>query len=268
MTLRKKSYKKRNYKKRIYKKPKVTQAIKAYVKRTIHTNQENKIAFIAFDSLPLYNYAFAGSLYQSCTAPLTPYTSYLSITQGTGVSNRIGNQISVRRAYLKILLVSAPVDATNNITPTPQIINLFIYGTKPSYDSLSVIQNASLNSFFDSGNSYIGITSDLSDNMYDLNKDIIIPHMRKQYKLGSSTYFTPTNQQAFYNNDHKLNYIIKIDVTKWYPKKIIWNDTATTPTTRNLYFTLESCNSTGTAAPAQNIPVFYSWSMELQYEDS
>lgn len=265
MGIKKKSTKKT---KRFTRKPKVSTSIKKYVNRAIHNNCENKSAYYAGDELPIYNYAAAASLYYACTQPLTPYSSFLQISQSAAANGRVGNSIKVRKATLKIFLAPKIVDVVNNITPQPQVVTCYIYGLKPGFDTLGTAQALSITSIFQNGNTTAGITSDVLDSMWDINKDVYNMHYRKQFKIGNAVYFNPVNNQSFYNNDFEMTKLIKIDVTKWYPKTIKFNDTATYSATRQLYFTIESANAIGTASPAANIPTAYWWSITLDYEDA
>lgn len=49
----------------------------------------------------------------------------------------------------------------------------------------------------------------------------------------------------FTNNDYNLCAKFDIDITKWLPKTIVWDDSVTTPTSKMVYVVIEA---TGTAA--------------------
>ena len=128
---------------------------------------------------------------------------------------------------------------------------------------------------FQLGGSEKGFQGDLTDNLSPVNLDRYRILGKRHFKLGFATYAgtgsggpgTPASQY-WANNDFKSNYQFSIDVTKWYPKDVRFNDNITQPTTRGLFmFITYAPISGGQFSPSQFV-VGLQYCQEYIYEDA
>jgi len=198
---------------------------------------------------------------------ISPYsTNALTIVQGTGQGDRIGNQIRTVRLRLRFAMYPNPQDATVNTNTLPQEVMLYILMRK----SASNITPTSLNDFYTNGNSSAAPTSSLFDCISDVNKDVYTVKAIKRYKLGfalnAGTGIVPT-AQSFSNNDYKYNVVETLDVTQWAPKLVQYSDGVTTPTNNLLFFVVMTVPSNGSVNAASQLPVQMLYNIEYYYRD-
>ena len=211
-------------------KGKLATMMRVIAKREIEKTTELKTATDTSDIIDLPN--FANSNTNNNVIPLVPDSSALTITQGTAASQRIGNEIRVKRVYLHYSLFPKPYNATSNSVPIPQDVICYIFSLRANESSqLSAVQTFCRTSFFDAGGSVQGFSGDLSDFMKRPNTDAVIVHKRFMLKLGAANYETNSGTQAnnfsYSNNDYKLNCIRRMDITKYIPKNIKFEDSST-----------------------------------------
>lgn len=173
--------------------------------------------------------------------PLSPNGFGVSLSQGTGQSDRIGNKVNTKRVMLRAFLTPAPYDVTINPIPQPIVVTMWIFRTK---DRPNVCPNSSAvgalytTEFFENNNSQQGFQGTLADLMFTTNRTKITLLKKKEFKLGFSEYWGTNDApldpvknafQLFANNDFKMCHRIKMDVTKYVKKSFTYNDTSTTP---------------------------------------
>lgn len=237
-------YRKRNYRKRVtrktYKKravgkrsSSVSAGVKKYVKKELHKNIENKVMNVAVAN------AFGNILQNSNmnVFPMTPYTGYLVISQGITQNARIGNKVSTRRVMLNYCMVPKPYDATTNPLCRPQEIDMFLGYVKGTPSTLPVATD--FNNLYQVGSTSLGPQGELPDLIADINTDYWVIKKRWRHKLGyadvTGTGASP-GSQYYANNDFKFNVVKKLNITKFCPKTLVWNDASNTPTSRGLFF--------------------------------
>lgn len=245
--------------------------IKKVVKRQISSNLEVKVAnFNAQYSLTGAN---SSGGYANWLQPLTPYTAYLTVAQGVGQGSRIGNSIKVKRQRLKIAMWPNDYDVTENPLPIPQIVTIYIFKAPNEYliQSVSDIIDTTYATFYQSGSSSVGAVGSLLDSLQDVNKEIIKLYYKKSFKLGFANS-TGTGSSAAYqhyaNNDYKLNHLIEIDITKYVPKEVNWNDTATIIASGTVWMFIESVPATGAIQGVAYYPGVYQYQNIMEYTDA
>ena len=90
------------------------------------------------------------------TFPLSPFASYIGIAQGGEEGNRIGNRIKTKKAMLNLCVFPNAYDATNNPTPGPCILKLWIYRIHGS-STTTEVANAINGYFLDVNNTDQGL---------------------------------------------------------------------------------------------------------------
>lgn len=262
---KKKSFKKKSYKKRTS----LRKVVKQEVWRQIETKDKK------YDSgiLQLANFVNTTDNPNN-TIELTPNSSTLAIQQGTLESQRIGNMIKPTKAFIRFRLFPNPYSFVGNNIPVPQVVILVIWSIRSQGQALSAAQTITNNSILQNNNASTGFTGDLRDYMRDFNTDEIIVHKRQVIKVGAAIYSSNTNKQGeqfnYANNSFPLCVMRQIDLTKFYPKVIKFNDGDNDANSRALYMTLSPCDCDGgaNASTTAALPLQWEYGLHCKYKDA
>jgi hypothetical protein len=204
--------------------------------------------------------------------PITPYAGYNEIGQGVGQDQRIGNKIRTVKAMVSFSMWPEPYDAINNATPSPQDIMIFILSNKVN----NTVRPTSLPTFVQNGTADQSLTAalqDLTDVKMGFNRDLYTIHKVIHKKLGYSSW--PMGNPGFAantanspNNDYHLNQSISIDVTKYCPKDITYQDTNNSPTSRMVYFYIQAVPANGFVQGTTALPVETYSRIDYWYTDA
>ena len=251
-------------KKRMYKKrSSVSTTIKRYVKRTIHANIENKIAMKQETLKTVTAYIQNSNL---LTLPMIPYNQ---IVQGLGQSDRISDVIKTRKCIFSFALRPQSYDAANNFIPIPQeVIIMFgkVKNAKPQQPT-----GTDFAKLFQFGNSNQAPQNRLLDSILPINSDYFTVYKKLVYKVGYSVNQGSGSNvaSAYYaNNEFKFNVVKKIDLTKFCPKTVKFNDTTAQPTNDGLWMWAFCNNADGTQNTFDAVPILMDYIIEYIYEDA
>lgn len=253
----------RNYRKKSTNK--VSKSVKKYVKKVIHSQIENK-------SITIERAQTFGSILQDNTLgafPMCPYTSLVPIPIGTTNGTRIGNTIKTRRVMLRYTLRPTTYQAGVNDNPQPAHI-LFFLGNYRQYKGV-LPTNIEVGQLYDTGSGSSAPQGDLSDLIQPINKDAWNIVKKWSHKVGNAQFSGPGNLQNFgffANNDFKLNVVRSMDITKYCPKTIKFNDSSATQAGNNLFLMYEAIMTNGGVFPATQRPFAIDYWIEYQYEDA
>lgn len=258
--------------------PGVSKSVVKYVKRSIASVNEPK-RYTAEASATLFTSAATQA--QFCSGNMVQFTpttqgaSYsYTITQGTGQGQRIGNSIKLKKVWFRFVMYPQQYNAVSNPTPQPQDVRLVIFSMKPAVATGVVSKENAwtvlTNTFFANGNASNGMLGNLYDMVSYPNTDVVTVYFDKVMKLGMATVQGNTGGSAtnyFPNNDYLLNQQVKIDITKFLPSKIVFNDNNDS-TTRQVFAAFLPVNSDGTGPVSTRNPASYFWGIDLQYIDA
>lgn len=250
-------------KKRVYKKRGKYSGLKKMVKKLISRKMETKNSpFRAVVNIVPY----ASTL--NPPYAVSPYSSSgITIPQGVQQGERIGNRVSTRRLTMRYALYPLSYNATTNPNPKPLIIQFFLFYSK---SSPNIIDNT-LSDFFQFGNATQAFTDTMSDLIRPVNTDVYHVVKRWTHKLGFSEYAQTginTSNQAFANNDFKLFIIRTINLTKYIPKTIVYDDNSLAPTTKLLHMLVQPIYCTGVAIPSTYLTANLEYNLDYRYSDS
>lgn len=242
----------------------VSVGVKSYVKRQIHLNMENKTK-----QVQLFN-TFGSSL-QDATLnvfPMLPYTGYMSLAQGVGSSDRVGNVCKVRKLMLNYTLNPLPYDATVNTTPKPMEILMILGYLKQS--SGVIPQPGDISILFQNNNSATAPTGSLFDLISNYNSDVwtIVKSWRHKIGYANQSSIPNTNNFNFTNNDYKYNVVKKLDITRHVTKTLKFNDTSSNVQGRNLFLMYYAINCDGTVPAQSQINCQIYGHVQLDFEDA
>lgn len=210
-----------------------------------------------------YNYTGFGS---NQIQVVTPYSSRLSIAQGLGQGDRIGNRITAKRGHLKFYATIAPYDVTTNPIPQPNQIMWFLFKINNSF-----VEGSSLPNFFQQGDAAAAPNGSGSDLVYDVNPDLYTVYKSGIVKLGyAAAPGTGTNAgyQTFANNDYQLTQLLDIDYTPYLIKDLEFNDTSNSVTNQCLQFAFWTVAATGVIQGTGISPFTFWLQNHFYYTDS
>lgn len=264
---RRRSYaKKRTYKRRASVR-RVPVAVKKFVSRALSKNTEDK----SYQSYNLQQdiYPSNSTQFDSVVTPLAPDAVGLTLSQGAGQGQRIGNRIKIKKLTIAGVMHPTPYNATTNPTPAPIQIKMWIFYDKEN-PTLTPTPRAD-GDFLQFGNGVSGFQNDLMDLYAPVNKDRYSILWTGITKLGYASYTgTGALPQSgnLSNNDFQLNSNFAIDLTKMVPKYYDFRDTATNPTTRGLYMMCQAVYANGAQMASATIPAQMSYVQNVVFEDA
>lgn len=270
---RKKTYRKkptkRTYKRKSYARKTVKKPLRKMIRAEIARNIENK-------SKQTYNTAYQLFPSNSTSFPLNvielgPNPTTLPINQGTGAAGRVGNRIKTKKLAYKGTLVMQPYNAATWPFPQPVNIKLVIFYDRTDPTAVPAVST----DFFQDGGSTAGFTSSAVDLWRPYNTDKYRILTTRNFKLGyASSTGTDSggtnddNAQYWANNDYKLNCNFSVDLTKYYPQTVMFNDNSSTPTTRGLFALWYITTVHDTGFQAAWIPCKLMSMQDYVYEDA
>lgn len=257
-----KSYRKKTYKRKASRK---VSPLKKVIRREMARVIETKSKQAYNLNKPLYptnSTNFIDNIFE-----VGPDGSTMQITQGAGQGQRVGNEVRTKKLTLKGTIVPLPYNVTTNYAPLPMQIKMFFFYDKT--DPIAVPYPVT--DFYQDGSSSRGFSNDLVDQWAAVNKDKYCLFTTRQYKLGFAAVMgtgTTPAQQAYSNNDFSYNANFNIDLTKYFPKRVKFNDNLGTPTTRGLYVMTVISSADGTNIPAGWVTAAMQYEVDYQYEDA
>lgn len=244
----------------------VPKNIKQYVKKSLHAQIENKMVQ-HFGQFRVGNTLYDPNLH---TQSLTPSAGSYQILNGTGQANKIGNRIRVRKAVLRYIINPLPYDLVFNQSPRPMEIQIMLGHLKGS--TRTQPNSVSLLYLYQDGNTSAPSDGTLTDLIRPVNNDLFVIKRRIVHKVGMSAYDGTGAQigaQYHQNNDFPYNVRRAIDVTKYMPKVMVWNEAdVNNPTSKGLYMWMEAVRADNTLAPATESPLLFEYWLDLTYEDA
>jgi len=260
----KKYVKKSGSKKRVYKSKNsnasFNKKVKAVISRMVETKVSDYRAGIAIPAVNNANYSVS-------IVPCTPFQSFLSIPQGTGQGERIGNEIKIKKLEIKGVITATGYNAGSNLSPRPIFVKLFFLTRKDSPMELY----SSTTDIFQYGSSSEGFGSALFNCMRKVNTDEWMVHTTRTFKVGYASNDGTggiSGNQYYNNNDFKLSNMFSLDLTKYCVKTFKFDDNTVNPTTRNIvmYPIMWTCDST--TVGAGEVLANLQYNLHCEYEDA
>lgn len=247
------------------KKPTVSESVKSYVNKVVHSNIEDKCVQING------GYSF-GNVLESTDMnayPMCPLSAYWSITQGVGQGGRIGNVIKTRKVYLNYVLRPLIYDATTNPFPQPQEVQLMLGYVRntPSFAPVA----GDIQQLFQAGSSVTAPVGSLRDLISVINTDYWVIKKKWTHKIGyasSTGTGSNANNQYFANNDFRLNVVKRLDITKFIPATHMFNDGGVTTNAKNLFFMQQAVTSDGGINNSTRLTANIEFWIDFHYEDA
>ena len=245
----------KRFKRAGYKTLPVNDKLKKYVQRAISKRTENKkyVAYAANNSI-----FTAGPTSAPSGINLLPV-----IAQGLGQAGRLGNEISIRKAVLKIRFNPKP---NTNVSPLPLILKCWLCSYK--IENASALALADYSNFFDTGNSSIGFQNNTLDLVLPVNTDEWTLYKTWEIKLGvsgvSAGYTSAAN--VFDNSPFSDGFVI--DYADKLKSALKYDDSVNTCTNRNMFLIIQAVAADG-SGPAEGLAIAeYHYTLNISYEDA
>jgi len=205
------------------------------------------------------------------TFPLSPFNGYVSIAQGTTDAARIGNKVKTKKCMVNLCVAPNAYDATNNPTPGPCILKIWIYRIKGA-STTSELASAISGYFKDVNGSDQGLDGSYSDLNLPDNHDMMQVLHTREYKIGfaaSTGTGGVAGEQYTANNDFKTFQHIKMDVTKYLYSIYDFNDNTQTPLNQaTTWFTMEMIPYDNVVASVGARPGTMQMSIDYSFTDA
>ena len=194
-------------------------------------------------------------------------TESMVIAHGTGVNSRVGNKIKTKYLMMKGSIVPLPYNATTNAGPAPVMVRMVIF-----YDRTNPTQEPQpASNMFQQQGANTGFFNDLTDLWRPYNTERYRILTTRTFKLGYANNAGTGNQasyQSLANNDFKMVANFKINLTKYYPKHVKYDDNGSEPTTRGLWCLFYYVAASGEAILGTQSVCNVQWMVNYQYEDA
>lgn len=267
-------------------------AIRQLITKELSKKSEKKVIQSQYNMLCYYATSGPDVFTWRNLFPLTPYDSAgapvdatMSLTQGTGQGSRIGNSVRPYKVMFRGVMHPTPygTEPPSGSEPKPMEVCLWIFklrGTAPTSglgDTLAgaeeVLENNFLQNQTNTGN-FEGITGELIDIIKPVNNDVVTLCYKRVFKIGTqhilqSNQGNITNVQRYHNNDYKYNQKFAIDITKYIPKNILYNDNDDMPSIQHTYCCIVPYNADGVSAANSTIaPLRVHWTVTMEFTDN
>lgn len=198
---------------------------------------------------------------------LGPSPVFMPIDQGTQQGQRCGVKIRTKKVTLKMIILPNPYNATNNVSPGPMEILVYIGRCK---NKISTPVALDFNNFYQAGNTSLAPDGSLMDAVSYVNKDYWTITRQFRFKVGTAEYGGTAGvpaQQYYSNNDYKFNAIRTVDLTKSFAATYQFNDALNDPTNSQTYMMIEAVGANGNAFGPTQLPAKIIWQLDYQYTD-
>lgn len=233
----------------------VSPAVKTYVKRAIHTNQENKVWI---------DYAINQTI--PTASANTPVNRNLipKLTQGAGSSNRIGNTIRIRSAFIRGHVNLLPYNANFNPTVGPVLVKMWLLRSKTV--NTSDLGGTQMTSFFETNNGTTGFQANMLDMLLTENKEFFTVLKTKKFELGATSSTSVASALPLNLDNSKYTMPFYFSYGKYLKKLTRYNDAADACVNNNLFICWQAIYADGSSL-AFNAAEFH-YTIRVEYEDA
>lgn len=204
-------------------KVRTVKSIKKIVRQEISRNAENKClqyqGGLQVGSGPLQQANWATLSCLDITA-----LTFDTIVQGVNQQQRVGNEIKIKSVMFRAVAYAKATDANPANSTPPVELQMWVVSDKraPKDATVAEISAVASTNWFQFGNASTPMAGYILDIVKVPNHDELTIHKRKTYKVGPSrpNYLDVVGT----NNDFKLNQKIRVNLTKYYNKRVKYND--------------------------------------------
>lgn len=245
--------------KRTYKrKQPVSKKLKAYVRKAIHSQIENKHFF---------SYAANNAIVTASTSTPTSLNLLPSLAIGASDGQRVGNNIKIVKGVITGFVNILPYSATLNPLSTPIMVRIWIVSGR-QLNSNNFANYSPGTNFFEAGSSQVGFQGTMLDMVLRNNTQEYIVHAQKTFKIGAgyASGTGPVGTSGYFDNS-PMSRKFTFNWGRYVRSKLIYNDAVTNiPTNRNMFIVFQAVNADGSSSAVN--PAEFHYTNEVLYEDA
>lgn len=248
--------KRKKSKSRVIRKTTIPKPLKKYIRNQIHRNAENKV----------YVQYGAKNTITSLSTGTNPNQIYLlpQLTQGTGQSQRIGNEIKIQSGRIHGYVCCLPNSATATFQPT--IVKMWLLSYKV-YNQFTPLTTSQMANFFEVGNSNGSWQCNLLDTQFPINKDDWTVYVTKQFEIGLGGASTAFNTAVGAYDNSRIVHKFSFSYGKHFKQSLKYTDSASNvPTNRNLFLLIQAVRADGSYSTGDS-PCSITYVNDVVYED-
>ena len=187
------------------------------------------------------------------------------LAQNATQYGRVGNSVQVTKAVLNMRINLKPYNLGFNNLAQPTLLKMWIVSSKVvNGNNLAATGINSSTEFFDVNTTATGMQGNPLDMLLKVNRELFTVHASKTLKLGCSAATAPSPTTSYTDNS-SFSESVSFNYTKALGK-LMYDDSDTTPSNRNVYCVFQTCAADGTASAGQ-VQAEYHFSTEICYKD-
>lgn len=231
----------------------------ARVKKVIHRQAENKV-WIAYQA--------NNNITTASSSTFTNISLMPTMSQGTGHSNRVGDEVTVVKAKISGYVNLLPYNSVSNPTVGPLYVRMWVMSCKNIQNSQTLSTSTLSSNFFETNGGSAGPQGNILDMCLSVNKQAFTIHKIKTVLLEAgatqgATYYNSAGASCGGNG--RFSAPFSFDVTK-HLGKLKFDDTSPVqPTNKNLFLAFQAVYADGTALALTAAE--YSYGYRVEFED-
>lgn len=231
----------------------------ARVKKVIHRQAENKV-WIAYQA--------NNNITTASSSTFTNISLMPTMSQGTGHSNRVGDEVTVVKAKISGYVNLLPYNSVSNPTVGPLYVRMWVMSCKNIQNSQTLSTSTLSSNFFETNGGSAGPQGNILDMCLSVNKQTFTIHKVKTVLLESgatqgSTYYNSAGGSCGGNG--RFSAPFSFDVTKHLGKLKFDDASPVQPTNKNLFLAFQAVYADGTSLALT--PAEFSYGYRVEFED-
>ena len=179
-----------------------------------------------------------------------------AIARGTGEADRVGNEVTTQKMVLRLNVYP---NLENSAGDEDQVFDLYIFRPRRSV----FMSTGDMAKFKDNGNSSVGFDGSMLAAMLPVNNDKFKIHYFRRFRMNG--IYTTTN--PLFNSAPRSKQF-QINLTKYVPKKVLFDDGTNSPENMGLYIAIGMAQPGQSTAPPITLAAYMDYSVHYYYKDS
>lgn len=251
-------------------KVKSTRKFKKAVREVVHRMAENKCVFSTATNQDLVNIQSI-SAYPATLTSGNLINCLPLIAQGVSQAQRVGNEVSLRYAYIKGYVNLKPYSGTLpvNLLSCPLIVKMYLVSWKFANRAYATPDTLSLNNFFQTGSSSTGFSGGVLDTIQTVNQDVWTVHKMRQFELTLNNAGLTSTGQPMQNPTGVMSKKFYFRIDDVYKRLRYDDQTSNNVTNHNLWLITQVVRADGSTDNVANFPTYAEnhYCISWQYED-
>lgn len=211
------------------------------------------------------NWGANQSLVQTSGSPPSYINLVPSIATGTNVQSRIGNEIFVKSAKIRLAANLLPYNSISNPLITPLYVRVLICSNR-TLNTTSLASTNVASSLFLLGTNPVGTQGNMLDITAPVNWDAWSVMYDKTFRLGitNASATGPASTGGWYDSS-AMSFIEEIDLTSMLGG-LKYANNSNDPYNKNLFLIMLPANADGTSGPGY-VPAEYHFAFQTRFTD-